>query len=502
MLQKQEPIGNTDEQVITPQPEIISCGIEELDVILSNIEPVEWEEHREKKYLMRTVERILNTAKVVEIPIVAHNGMIYYWANTHYIPVLREPLQNFLLEAALQCGVPNDTAEFFIFVGKLYKQFLISAARKSRIQEQNGMYINLVNGTLFFDKQGHRFEPHSSDRLIRYCLNFGYNPEAAAPLWQRHLDRSLPIREKQVFLAECSALPFYLGKIEKAPIFVGEHDTGKSTTLDTLKAVYGAENITAESLAALTRADYTGDYARARLDGKLVNIASDISKKIGDEGVAKMLISREKISARDPNEKGFDMERDYARMIFAVNTRDLPQQFFTDPALKKRAAIIVFDQQIAPQDKDTDFAEKIIADELPGILNWMIAGLNRLLETGRLDPPQCCIDAVDKIGKELDPLPGWLEFWEYYPGHSDWITLQEACDSFKRYCKERGAPLLDLKHLSKRLQDLGYKIDRPNHHTGRLLFFQRSAPDSLAPSAPVAPSLEIQDEIELEPGPE
>jgi phage/plasmid-associated DNA primase len=73
-----------------------------------------------------------------------------------------------------------------------------------------------------------------------------------------------------------------------------------------------------------------GLFARARLDGKLVNVASDISAKIGDEGLAKTLISREGVPARCPYGKGFDM-LNYARLFFAMN--ELPTQFFTDAAL-------------------------------------------------------------------------------------------------------------------------------------------------------------------------
>jgi phage/plasmid-associated DNA primase len=95
----------------------------------------------------------------------------------------------------------------------------------------------------------------------------------------------------------CLALPFYKGKIEKAPILFGRRDTGKSTTLDVYKALLGYENISSEPLESLTRTDSSGSFSRAMLDGKLVNIASDIGTRIADDGMAKMLISREAISA-------------------------------------------------------------------------------------------------------------------------------------------------------------------------------------------------------------
>jgi len=128
--------------------------------------------------------------------------------------------------------------------------------------------------------------------------------------------------------------------------------------------------------------------------------------------------------------------RDYARLVFAMN--ELPPQFFSDAALAKRAAIIEFDQQVAPQAKDTDFAEKIIANELPGVLNWIIDGLTQLNAAGRLDAPACCVEAMDKIREENDPLAGWLGEKEYSVGNQDSIKIKDAYENFKEYCRENG----------------------------------------------------------------
>ena len=450
----------------------ISTGVDILDSILEKIKPIDWDEPSERDYILRTVERILETATENGTPVTNYQEKIYCYTGTHYREIADAELRNFLIEGTLCCGVPHDVAIYQFFVAKLTRQFFINAGRVNKVAEPNTAFINLQNGTLFFDKTGHRFEGHTPRYFIRYVLEFDYNPDATAPLWQQHLDRSLPHTDKQTYLSMCLALPFYKGKIEKAPILYGQRDTGKSTTLDVYKALLGAENISTETLAALTKTDYTGDYARARLDGKLVNIASDVSKKISDEGLTKTLISREAVSARHPHGKGFDM-RDYARLVFAMN--ELPPQFFSDAALTKRAAIIEFDQQVAAHSKDTDFAEKMIANELPGVLNWIIDGLRLLIAAGRLDPPKCCVEAMERIRKENDPLSGWLEERQYYVGNSDSVEVKNAYPDFKEYCRENGNSEPSKKTFTKRLREAGYKIDRPNNWTGMLLYFSNSS---------------------------
>ena len=474
-------------------------GVAILDSILAKIEPVDWSNFcttgrndekkppSEKVYILRTIERILETATGAGTPIVDKQKQIYCFTGTHYRAIADSELQNFLIESAIRCGVPNDTAIYQLFVERLTRQFYINASRTSDTAEPDTAFINLKNGTLFFDKGRHRFEPHTPERFIRYVLDFDYNPKATAPRWQQHLDRSLPLPDKQRYLAQCLALPFYKGKIEKAPILYGRRDTGKSTTLDVYKALVGMENISTETLSALTQADYHGLYARARLDGKLVNIASDISKKISDEGLAKTLISREAVSARRPNKDGFDM-RDYARLVFAMN--ELPPQFFSDAALTKRAAIIEFDQQVAPQEKDTDFAEKLIADELPGVLNWIIAGLTRLNALGRLDAPPCCVEAMDRIRKETDPLFGWLEEQNYHIGSSTYISVKDAYAIFTEFCRENGNHAASKKTFTRRLRDAGYKVDRQNNHVGVVLYYTNSFLKNESPQSPQSPPLE------------
>jgi putative DNA primase/helicase len=476
--------------MVDPQPNtvatipIISTGVDVLGRILAKIEPIDWTLYckdekppSEREYILRTIDRILKTATDVQTLIVNKQGQIYCFTGTHYRAILESELQNFLIESSLRCTIPHDIAIYQFFVEKMTRQFFINAGRQNTASEPDVVFINLRNGTLFFDKTGHRFERHTPEHFIRYVLDFDYDSKATAPRWRQHLDRSLPHPDKQTYLAKCLALPFYKGKIEKAPILFGKRDTGISTTLDVYKALIGIENLSSESLAALTQVDYLGDYARARLDGKLVNIASDISTKISDEGLVKTLISREMVSARRPHKEGFNMGG-YARLVFAMN--ELPSQLFTDAALTKRVAIIEFDRQVASQAKDINFAEKIIATELPGVLNWIIDGLQRLHSTGRLDPPQCCIASMDQIRKDNDPLAEWLEERQYYVGTENFVTVKDAYKNFAEYCTENGNRMPAKKTFTRRLRGTGYTIDRLNHRTDHLLWFSTS-PQEEAP---------------------
>ena len=177
------PAVLTEQTVSVPSQttSIVSCGVTALDNILAKILPVDWEPFEtigrsgeikppsERDYILRTIDRILLTADEEDTPLVNQNGCIYYYTGTHYKPAQDSELRNMLIESAVRCGVPSDTAEYLYFVDKILKQFSIKAARhKSGVVEPDTPFINLQNGTLFFDRQGHRFEEHSPQRFIRY----------------------------------------------------------------------------------------------------------------------------------------------------------------------------------------------------------------------------------------------------------------------------------------------------------------------------------------------
>jgi putative DNA primase/helicase len=460
------------------KPPLVRCHVDVLDKILTNIEPLDWLQLKsvlkniDDRQAFHTVERILETVDAENAPLVNHASAIHCYNGTHYEIIDDNKVTCFLIEAARQCGVPKERAMYQTFVRKITKQILINPAwRYGSISAPDTPFINLLNGTLFFGKEGHCFEKHSPQRFIRYCLNFNYDQKAKAPLWQKHLNRSLPNPDVQAYLAACLALPFYPGKIEKAPILFGRRDTGKSTTLDVYKALIGSANCTSATLEALTRISPTGDYHRSLLDGKLVNIASDIGSKFGDEGLAKMLISREPINVREMREQPFEMSN-YARLMFALNV--MPAKFFEDVALTKRAAVIMFEQRMKESDIQTGFAEQIIANELPGVLNWVLGGLDHLLKTRRLDPPAGYLVEMDRLRVEVDSLSAWLDERHYQPGNSKMVAVKNAYKDFVEFCKEDGFKEIPPKNtFTQRLRDLRYTIKSPNGHLGMQLYYSK-----------------------------
>ena len=68
----------------------------------------------------------------------------------------------------------------------------------------------------------------------------------------------------------------------------------------------------------------------------------------------------------------------YAKLIF--NCDSLPSEVEQTLGFYRRWLIIYFDQIIPEKEQDKQLAKKIIESELSGVFNWVLEGLERLLE--------------------------------------------------------------------------------------------------------------------------
>lgn len=77
-----------------------------------------------------------------------------------------------------------------------------------------------------------------------------------------------------------------------------------------------------------------------------------------------------------------------------------------DEGIWRRIDLIPFEVTIAPEQRDLSLGEKLRA-ELPGILNWALAGCRTWLERG-LAPPPAVTDAVAEYKEDMDILGKWI----------------------------------------------------------------------------------------------
>ena len=162
---------------------------------------------------------------------------------------------------------------------------------------------------------------------------------------------------------------------------------------DIINALVGKENISNCSMSDLNK-----EYNRALLARKLLNYGSEV-KGNAESDIFKQLVSGEPIQAcmkyRDP----FIMT-DYAKICF--NCNELPRDVEHTEAYFRRFLIVPFDVTIPEKERDPRLAQKIIANELSGVFNWIIEGLKRLLEQGNFSECSAIDDQISLYKAQND----------------------------------------------------------------------------------------------------
>ena len=401
----------------------------------------------EKHFLILTIEEIIDLAKRKNWGICKNQAFIYLYNGTHWKTIDKEAFEKFLGEASEKMGVGRFTARYFQFRKKLFEQFTSTGYLPAPTKSKDKVLINLQNGTFeISDKPILR--PFDPSDFIKYQLPFAHDEKATAPKFEAFINRVLPEKDKQEVLCEFLGYIFISNrrlKLEKVLFLYGGGANGKSVINDILRALLGNQNTSEYSLQSLTDAN---GYSRAQIADILLNYATEINGKL-ESSRFKSLASGEPMEARLPYRDPFIIE-DYAKLIF--NTNELPKDVEFTHGFFRRFLIIHFEVTIPDEEQNKGLANEIINEELPGVFNWILTGLNRLLINGRFSDSPSTDKALDEFKTESDTVKRFLHEFEYLPDPDKKILLKDLYPQYKDFAFEDGNKALSKSNFKKRLE--------------------------------------------------
>lgn len=460
-------LNASDSQIIIEQKDE-EIAIEHrriLNALLNELKPVDFrkkanlndgEELSQKHYIIISIEEILEKAKERRWSLCLNDGVLYLYNGAEWNEIQKDALKNFLGEAAEKIGVDSYSARYFGFRDTLFKQFMATAYLPKPIRQSDEVLINLKNGTFVITPEKQYLREFQREDFLTYQLPFALDSQASAPKFLAYLEKVLPNKSEQQVLAEFIGYIFIRQrtlKLEKSLILYGTGANGKSVFFEIITALLGPANVSNFSLQSLT--NETG-YQRAKLTNKLLNYASEISPKM-DSTIFKQLVSGEPVEARLPYKDPFILV-DYAKLVF--NTNELPKDTEQNEAFFRRFLIIHFAITIPPEERDPRLATEIVANELPGVFNWVLGGLRRLLVQKKLTHS----DEIEKMGKayrlQSDSVQLFLVDEDYEKAPNAEFRLKLLYQQYKDYCESYGYKTCALKTFSERLKNLEYAITR------------------------------------------
>lgn len=380
----------------------------------------------------------------------------YLFNGKYWLNITDRWIKELLRDVLINMGY--DPLEAKIFgLGMALIQTFWDCVPRTPSKDKNKILINLRNGTLHVSPNGEikQLAFNKNDFLL-YCLDYEYSPDYQCPLFTNYLNRVLPDKESQNVLQELIGSIFIKNiNLEKIGILLGRGANGKSVLLKIITAMLGDQNISQMDLKSLTT-DRNADNNRSHLLGKLLNFAPEINAR-GEQAhdIIKRMASGEAIQAKLMYKDTFIMT-DYAKLIFNANS--LPMDVEHSHGFFRRFLIVNFDQTISEAEKDPELANKIIANELPAVLNWVIEGTKRLQRNKQFSYCEKSNEILAEYQIDSDVVALWVEDRCYIPHDFITQTLKELYNDFVDYASQSGYRKLPIdRTLAKSLKSKGFK---------------------------------------------
>lgn len=299
--------------------------------------------------------------------------------------------------------------------------------------------IRLLNANLIAFKNGvynienDKFTDFSPDYIITNKINWNYNPASESELAENVLKKLSCNDEKiEALLKEVIGYCFYrYNELGKAFILTGDKSNGKSTFLDMISYLLGAENISSLDLAELGER-----FKTAELFGKLANIGDDIKGDfIPDLAIFKKLVTGDRVNVERKGLNPFEFNN-YSKMLFSANK--IPRVKDETGAVLRRLIIVPFNAKFDKNDKDYDpyIKYKLRSSE---VMEYLILeglkGLKSVLENKGFT----ISEKVDAELQEFDEMNNPILM--YVQDYSDDIvnnSTNEVYLSYTSYCRESG----------------------------------------------------------------
>ena len=174
---------------------------------------------------------------------------------------------------------------------------------------------------------------------------------------------------------------------------------GKSTFLETVMAVMGdyAKQTSTETIMVKKMTGGIPNDLAGLKGARLVSAQEVESGRRLAESLVKQLTGGDTISARFLHGEFFDFKPTF-KLWISGNSKPLVRG--GDHAIWRRIRLIPFTVQIPPGEQDRRLSEKL-RGELPGILNWSLAGCLAWQKEG-LAPPEEVTAATESYRDEMD----------------------------------------------------------------------------------------------------
>ena len=322
--------------------------------------------------------------------------------------------------------------------------------------DRDPMLLNTPAGGV--DLNTGKIKPHDPADYCSRITAVAPEPGCPIPLWSEFMyDVTGKDREGARFLQRYAGYCLTGLTQEQTLLFLfGPGGNGKGTFINTLAGIMGdyAAPCPPDFLLAKKNQEHLTEIAS--LHNRRLATATETDKgRRWDETKLKSLTGSDPLAVRRMRE---DLWNYLPQFKLVISGNDRPRLRSVDPAITRRFVLVPFLFEFKGDARRLDFAAEL-RPEWPGILQWMLDGLEMYLEEGLTPPPSIAAATAEYLTGE-DTLGQW-HAEECTKSEDKFVSLADTFESFRAWSKARGEYEGTARGLMQALIDrFGYRRDR------------------------------------------
>ena len=221
---------------------------------------------------------------------------------------------------------------------------------------------------------------------------------------------------------------------QKMFMLVGPKRGGKGTIARVLTKLLGRHNVAGPTLSSLGT-----NFGLQDLIGKPVGIISDarLGSKSDHSLITERMLSISGEDLQNVDRKYLPPWSGQLPTRFVMMTDELPRLTDTSGALASRFVVLLLQHSFYGRENPSLTAE--LWEELPGIFNWSLDGLQRLRERGRFKQPAASKDAIQHLEDLSSPVGAFIrDRCAVGPGLK--VETGDLYRDYRAWCEEHGRP--------------------------------------------------------------
>ena len=279
---------------------------------------------------------------------------------------------------------------------------------------------------------------HDKKYMISKLAPVTYDENAKCPRWDRFIEEiTCGDKSLQLYLQRMIGYCMTAYTKEQCMFFLyGNGSNGKSVFVDTIAYMLGEYAASCQPETVMMRdRNNTARGDLARLKGARMVVTSEPNDGCRlDEGIVKQMTggTENKLTARFLYGREFEFSPEF-KIVMSTNYKPVIKG--TDNGIWRRVRLIPFTAEFTKENRDPQLTEKL-RRELPGILNWAIAGAVGWCKEGL---PPCAI--IDEAGQEYrSEMDRVQQFLDDCTERSDSGSTQASTlyKCYRAWCSEQG----------------------------------------------------------------